>query len=98
MSNLIRNAVRHGQDSLIKIEMETPTLSVTDSGMGIDPDELNNIFELGYRGQNSQGYGIGLYISKLICDHKGWSLRLEKNKLGGTTASVVFPVNNLLTL
>jgi signal transduction histidine kinase len=91
LSNLIRNAVRHGQDSLIKIEMETDTLSVTDSGMGIDPDQLNSIFNLGYRGQNSQGYGIGLYISKLICDHKGWSLELKKNSLGGTTASVGFP-------
>jgi signal transduction histidine kinase len=90
LSNLIRNAVRHGQDSSITITMEAQTLSVTDSGMGIDREELSNIFKLGYRGQNSQGYGIGLYISKLICDHKGWSLHLQKNNLGGTTASVGF--------
>jgi signal transduction histidine kinase len=90
LTNLIKNAVKHGQRSAIKIAMEHPVLSIIDSGMGIDSETLQHIFDFGYRGQNSQGYGIGLYISKLICDHQGWSLGLIPNPEGGIIAKVDF--------
>jgi signal transduction histidine kinase len=90
LTNLIKNGVKHGQDSSIRIEMEGPVLSITDSGIGIDSDELQHIFDFGYRGQNSQGYGVGLYISKLICDYQGWSLDLVPNPQGGIIARVGF--------
>ncbi len=90
LTNLIKNGVKHGRDSSIRIEMEGRVLSITDSGIGIDSDELQHIFEFGYRGQNSQGYGVGLYISKLICDYQGWSLDLVPNPQGGIIARVGF--------
>ena len=90
LTNLIKNGVKHGQDSSIRIEMEYPFLSITDSGIGIDSDELQHIFDFGYRGQNSQGYGVGLYISKLICDYQGWSLDMVPNPKGGIIARVGF--------
>ncbi len=90
LTNLIKNGVKHGQDSSIKIEMEGPVLLITDTGIGIDSDELQHIFDFGYRGQNSQGYGVGLYISKLICDYQGWSLDLVPNPQGGIIARVGF--------
>lgn len=90
LTNLIKNGVKHGRDSSIKIEMEGRVLSITDSGIGIDSDELQHIFDFGYRGQNSQGYGVGLYISKLVCDHQGWSLDMVPNPRGGIIARVSF--------
>ena len=45
------------------------TLSNIDNGLGIDADDLEHIFDFTHRGQSSQGYGIRLYVSKLICDH-----------------------------
>ena len=90
LTNLIKNGVKHGQDSSIRIEMEGRVLSITDSGIGIDSDELQHIFDFGYRGQNSQGYGVGLYISRLICDYQGWSLDLVPNPQGGIIARVGF--------
>jgi signal transduction histidine kinase len=90
LTNLIKNGVKHGQDSSIRIEMEGRVLSITDSGIGIDSDELQHIFDFGYRGQNSQGYGVGLYIGKLICDYQGWSLDLVPNPQGGIIARVGF--------
>ena len=65
-SNLIKNAIKHGADSDIRIEMEDKKLSIIDSGFGISQDELEHIFDFAYRGHSSQGYGIGLYVSKLI--------------------------------
>ena len=91
--NLIRNGVKHGDNSSIRIDMDDSMLSISDSGLGIDSDDLLHIFDFAYRGQNSQGYGVGLYISKLICDYLGWSLHLEPNPQGGIIAHVGFADN-----
>jgi signal transduction histidine kinase len=91
--NLVRNTVKHSENSLIGIEMDESHLSITDQGLGISSEDLLHIFDFGYRGQNSQGYGVGLYISKLICDYLGWSLRLEPNPQGGIIACVGFAEN-----
>ena len=90
LTNLIKNGVKHSQQSSIRIDMQGPLLTITDSGIGIDSDALQHIFDFGYRGQNSQGYGVGLYISKLICDYQGWSLELALNPEGGIIAKVRF--------
>jgi len=88
--NLIRNAVKHGENSFIRIDLNDSILSISDNGFGIDSEDLQHIFDFAYRGQNSQGYGVGLYISKLICDYLGWSLSLEANPEGGIIARVGF--------
>lgn len=90
--NLIRNAVKHSENSAIKIDMDDWQLSITDRGLGIDSDDLKHIFDFAYRGQNSQGYGVGLYISKLICDYQGWKLSLVSNPEGGIIARVNFAI------
>ena len=91
LTNLIKNGVKHGQQSSIRIDMQGPLLTITDSGIGIDDESLRQIFDFGYRGQNSQGYGVGLYISKLICDYQGWALELAPNPVGGIIAKIRFP-------
>jgi signal transduction histidine kinase len=90
LTNLIRNAVKHGQQSSIEIDMQASILSITDNGIGIDSEDLQHIFDFRFRGQHSQGYGVGLYISKLISDHQGWSLDLVPNPQGGIVARVDF--------
>jgi signal transduction histidine kinase len=90
LTNLIRNAAKHSQQSPIKIDMLASILSITDNGIGIDSEDLQHIFDFKFHGQNSQGYGVGLYISKLICDYQGWSLELEPNPQGGIIARVNF--------
>ncbi len=90
LTNLIRNAVKHGQQSSIEIDIQASILSITDNGIGIDSEDLQHIFDFKFRGQHSQGYGVGLYISKLICDYQGWSLDLVPNPLGGIIARVNF--------
>jgi signal transduction histidine kinase len=89
-SNLIKNAIKHGAEGGIRIEMEDKRLSIIDSGFGITQEEIEHIFDFAYRGHSSQGYGIGLYVSKLICDHQGWMLSLLQNGEGGTRAMVDF--------
>jgi len=90
LTNLIRNGVKHSQQSSITIDMLARVLSITDNGIGIDSEDLQHIFDFRFRGQNSQGYGVGLYISKLICDYQGWSLDLVPNPQGGIIAKINF--------
>lgn len=90
LNNLIRNGVKHGEQSSILIDMRDGVLSIADSGIGIDPESLQRIFDFGFRGQKSQGYGIGLYISRLVAEYQGWTLALEPNPGGGIVARVDF--------
>lgn len=55
-----------------------------------DRATLQQIFDFGYRGHDSQGYDVGFYISKLICDHQGWSLELAPNPEDGIIANIRF--------
>jgi signal transduction histidine kinase len=88
--NLIRNGVKHSENSSIRIAMQDSQLSITDDGQGIDSNDLQHIFDFAYRGQNSQGFGVGLYISKLVCAYQSWSLELLPNPDGGIIARVGF--------
>ncbi len=90
LTNLIRNAIKHGPKSAIEIEMQDSVLSISDNGIGIDNEDLQHIFDFKFCGQHSQGYGVGLYISKLICDYQGWSLDLTPRPQGGIIARVNF--------
>lgn len=90
LNNLLRNSVKHGDNSAIDISMNGASLCISDNGLGIPAEDLLHIFDFTYRGHNSRGYGVGLYISKLICDYQGWSLQLVSNPAGGITARVGF--------
>ena len=90
LTNLIRNSIKHGDNNAIGIDMAAGQLSITDTGVGIAADDLQHIFDFAYRGQHSQGYGVGLYISKLVCDYQGWALELLPNPQGGIVARIRF--------
>lgn len=90
LTNLIKNGIKHGGLSAIAIDMQEGILTITDNGIGIDDESLENIFDFAHRGQNSQGYGVGLYISRLVCDYQGWDLELVPNPAGGTIARIRF--------
>jgi signal transduction histidine kinase len=92
LTNLIRNGVKHGDRSRIVIDLQHGRLSITDDGIGIDPESLQHIFDFGFRGQSSRGYGIGLYISRLVCEYQGWKLSLQANPGGGIIAQIDFGV------
>jgi two-component system OmpR family sensor kinase len=98
---LLDNAVRYSK-SKGEIEVEVSransdvTVRVSDSGVGIAPDELEGIFERFRRGgnaseMNEEGLGLGLPLAKAIVEaHKG---RIEmKSKVGeGTSVLVTLP-------
>jgi two-component system, OmpR family, sensor histidine kinase BaeS len=100
--NLLTNALKftpaEGQVSLeTKVEGESGQLRVSDTGIGIPPDELPHVAERFFRGQRSSevaGSGIGLTIvAELVRAHRG-TLSLASQPGQGTTVTVNLPLTD----
>jgi two-component system sensor histidine kinase ArlS len=82
ISNIIENAIKYSpKNSTVEISMElvgeNVQIGVKDQGPGIDPQQIEKIFQRFYRIDNSRskktgGSGLGLAIAKEIVDlHRG---------------------------
>jgi signal transduction histidine kinase len=90
MGNLIKNAFIFTKTGSITIKLKNDCFTVTDTGCGIASKDIDRVSDRGFRGQNSQGSGFGLDISKRICDHYGWYLDIESQINHGTTVKWTF--------
>ena len=83
----IRIGVTSGQDHA--------TISVHDSGKGIDKDEIPFVFKKYFRSQYTgvkQGAGIGLFLVKKIIELHLGEILLESQRNVGTQISVLLPL------
>tara|TARA_R100000005_G_C4902945_1_gene144240 strand:- start:405 stop:716 length:312 start_codon:yes stop_codon:yes gene_type:complete len=87
LNNLLHNALNHTRAGSVSIEVTGRNVAVRDTGSGIDPGVAAHIFERGVRSPQGPGsrYGLGLSISKRICDHQRWQLDVQPNSPQGTT-------------
>jgi PAS domain S-box-containing protein len=101
-SNLLDNAIKYSPPaSGIIVDIGTATenaiVSVSDSGIGIAPEDKDKIFERFYRAPGKQestfpGFGIGLFIVKeIITLHKG-EVWVDSEKGKGAVFYVSLPV------
>jgi signal transduction histidine kinase len=88
ISNLLRNAVEHTAGGTVRVVFEGRTLRITDTGSGIPEDAREALFSRGY--STKPGGGMGLHLTKRICDRFGWQLTIASTQGKGTTASVTF--------
>ena len=66
--------------------------AISDSGVGIAPEEQKRIFEPFFSTKGEKGTGLGLAIcSKIIAQHKG-ELRVESEIDKGTAFTIFLPV------
>ena len=98
--NLIKNSVKFtSPNGRITIETLNPAsdkiaVRITDSGMGIEPEKIDKIFNAFEQGQTSVtrrfgGLGLGLAISKALIDAHGGIIRADSpGKDRGSTFSV----------
>ncbi len=96
--NLLDNAFKYGNDQTVSVRLfpqgQSVCLEVVDQGVGIDPDEMGQMFEPFYRSPNNQhlpGSGIGLSLVKSIAEKYGGSIRVQSESGRGTTAWLVLP-------
>jgi signal transduction histidine kinase len=99
LSNLVGNALKYSpQGDEVKVDInvteETITLSVSDHGIGIPADELDNIFTQFYRASNVNefsGLGLGLTMMKTSIEMSGGIINVESKLNEGTTFVVSLP-------
>ena len=86
IEQLLSNAVKYTLKGIVTIIVsEEKKLTVTDTGMGIAPEDLPRIFEKGYTGYNGRmerkSTGIGLYLSQMAAKKLGHQITVV-SKLG----------------
>lgn len=85
LMNLLRNAVQYTNSGSIRVDFTDQVLSVSDSGIGIEPAYLPMLYERFFRGSSEgEGLGIGLAIVKRICDHYHWRIEVDSMPGKGT--------------
>lgn len=95
LTNLIINAVQAiCNEGRIDIECSHEDsfsyISVTDTGEGIDHEEIGKIFEP-YYSTKKFGTGIGLAITKRFIEEHGGSIEIESERGRGTTITIRIP-------
>jgi two-component system, OmpR family, phosphate regulon sensor histidine kinase PhoR len=95
LMNLVRNAITHTPEGgLVAIEVTTvdsaiAEVAVSDTGLGIQPNEIERIFERFYRSDESRsratgGFGLGLAISREMVTAMGGSIRVDSSSGQGS--------------
>jgi len=84
VNNLLLNAVNFTQQGFIDVKLTQTELTVRDTGIGIPPKDLSRIFERRYRGAQSRGLGLGLYLVSRICQRLGWTIQSSSAEGSGT--------------
>ena len=97
--NLLENAVKYspgGSDIVLSMEVyETyGAVLIEDQGPGISREEYSRIFQKFYRGEQAkdkEGWGIGLYLSRLILEREQGYIKMESEVGKGSTFAVFLP-------
>jgi sensor histidine kinase regulating citrate/malate metabolism len=101
VSNLISNAIESFNDKsvskVISVELKkfknVILFSVTDSGSGINHENLDKIFKSGFT-TKPKGHGIGLYAIKELVEKKFYGSINFKSSSGGTSFLIKIPMRN----
>jgi len=97
LRNLLSNAIKFtgkGGEVAIRTTVEDSkvVISVSDTGVGIPSEEVDELFELRARAsqgtKGEQGVGLGLIVVKEFVDKNGGIITVEKNTGEGTTFKV----------
>jgi PAS domain S-box-containing protein len=98
--NLLSNAVKYNQDGgrigiATRRDGERVTIVVSDTGLGMSPEQLSELFQpfnrLGRERTNLEGTGIGLVISRRLAELMGGSLHAESHAGSGSSFVLTLP-------
>jgi signal transduction histidine kinase len=97
-NNIISNAYKFSNNQRVQCDLYADDkfirITISDSGIGIPPEDTQKIFQSFYRGANVKAYhgsGIGLYITSKIINLFGGTIEVESSNRG-TLFTIFFPV------
>ena len=85
----LSNALKYTPEGgVIRVYGDGDTVVIADSGIGIRPEDLPRVFEKGFTGYNGRterkSTGIGLYLSKQVCERLGHGITVTSRPGQGT--------------
>ena len=99
VNNLVSNAIKYTDEGEVRVGITVMngwmTLSVSDTGCGMTPEELQSVFNAFTRlpsAQGKEGVGLGLTITREIVTLLGGRINVASTKGNGTTFRVCLPV------
>lgn len=101
VENIISNAFRYARNNvsiLIYIEQELLTFVIEDDGIGFSKESLKSALRPFYRdktlNESNAHFGMGLYISKILCEKHGGSISIENNLTNSAKITAKFSTRN----
>jgi two-component system sensor histidine kinase BaeS len=96
LANLVVNAIRAmtggGRITIrVRVEDESVVTEVIDTGPGIEPAQLGEVFDRFVKSDDSPGSGLGLSIARSLLRAHGGDLEIPASGPTGTTASMWLP-------
>jgi hypothetical protein len=103
VSNLIDNAIKYSPaDSTVTVESREidgtwVEIKITDQGIGMSAEEMENLFTRFYRAKNDKtteiaGTGLGLYLTKFFVEAHDGRVEVESEKGVGSTFKLLLPM------
>ncbi|EGT4721549.1 sensor histidine kinase [Clostridioides difficile] len=101
VENIISNAFRYARNNisiLIYLEQELLTFVIEDDGIGFSKESLKLALRPFYRDKtlndSNAHFGMGLYISKILCEKHGGSIFIENNSTNSAKITAKFSTRN----
>ncbi len=99
LSNLIENGCKYSSNQTTSIYIRASKfgqlIEFKDTGIGIPPEEIRNIFDPFFRGSNTKnikGHGIGLSMVKGIVKIHGGKIDVASSQKYGTSITISLPI------
>lgn len=95
IAELLKNAAEHGDGTItvsVHETVDTAVVDVSDEGSGIDVTPRESLFEPNTRGPESDGDGLGLFLSALVVDRYDGEIRPVETD-DGTTFEIEIPTD-----
>ncbi len=97
--NLVSNAIKYNRENgtvtlSTKREQGWVHICVTDTGMGINDEDVKHLFERFYRipGSGAEGTGLGLSIAQQIIDAHNGRIKVDSTVGKGTVFTIYLPI------
>jgi hypothetical protein len=101
VTNLVLNAteaVSQGGQVVVETSQNNgwAVLTVSDNGCGMEPEFLRHALFRPFQTTKKDGFGIGMFQSKMIVEAHGGRIEVESELKKGTTFRVLLPVQKQL--
>jgi PAS domain S-box-containing protein len=100
LNNLVDNAIKYTKQGTVTVDIKgdeaNVSVDITDTGIGIPPEDIAHLFQKFYRVDNSDtreigGTGLGLYICRRLVEANNGHIGLTSTYGKGSTFSVKMP-------